>query len=79
MDFEMSDASEETVLCHLPVYQPGAAVRYGNDDAIIDYVIVRKGDLMVRLRAHAHPVPADSIKVPLRPVVWHRRQSNNTM
>ncbi len=65
--------SGETVLCHMPVFRSGDTVRFGAGTAVVDYVIVRKGHLLVRLHAHNDPVRAEQLHAPVLPVVWRPR------
>ena len=67
------DSDKEVVLGHVPQFIRGQSVRYGDNEAIVDYVIVRKGTLHVRLMAHVNPVPGEKLHAPLVPIVWRRR------
>jgi hypothetical protein len=66
------DMDEEVVLGHAPHFFGGQSVRYGDNEAIVDYVILRKGTLHVRLMAHVNPVPGEKLHAPMVPIVWRR-------
>jgi hypothetical protein len=74
MQIETINDTEEMVLGHLPVFRSGETVCYRDDNVVVDYVIVRGHDLLVRLYAHNEPVRADALKVPLAPVIWRKRR-----
>jgi hypothetical protein len=74
MQIETINDTEETVLGHLPVFRSGETVRYRDDNVVVDYVIVRGHDLLVRLYAHHDLVRADHLKTTLVPVIWRKRR-----
>jgi hypothetical protein len=69
----MSGDVEETVIGHIPSFRRGDTVSYGGNSAVIDYLIIRNGDLLVCLHAHVDPVPVRALSAPLWPVIWNKR------
>jgi hypothetical protein len=74
MQIETIGDTDEAVLGHLPVFRSGETVRYRDENMVVDYVIVRGHDLLVRLYAQNEPVRADRLKTPLVPVIWRKRR-----
>lgn len=65
------------VLGYLPMYRPGTSVRYGGSKAVVDYVILREGQLLVYLQHHPKPVKPEEIEATAVPLVRRKTTSLN--